>query len=47
MYFCTTTWKFKTVDYKIGATILYEDNFIITQLKIFPETNGLKNAGLA
>ena len=47
MYFCTTTWKFKTVDYKIGATILYEDNFIITQFMIFSEINQFKNAGLA
>ena len=47
LYLCKTIWKFKTVYHKIGATILYEDNFIITQFKIFPEINRFKNVGLA
>ena len=42
LYLCKTIWKFKTVYYKIGATILHEDIFIISLLKIFPDINRLK-----
>ena len=42
LYLCKTLEKLKTFHYEIGASILYEDIFIINLFKIFPEINRLK-----